>query len=372
MDLTLLGLAGPVSSQTSGSKGAGAPVGGDFAQHLAALGGQAAPLANTGRPANGQVPDTALSDQDQGEPQDWSLALLAVASPAPGPHGQPAADAGQLASSGLGAPGLNGAPQNATSAALGGLAPGVSHALLTQGGAVRLQPSMLGDAAQATPALASSAPSAQARLSSEPQLQGQLQGQLQDQAQYQAPVLQRGASAAAENAPMQASLAQEAYPALHRLPRDEHPVDRAPSAAQQAAMAAGSTAPGHLPGQVSVAPTGLAPGPLVPDIAGWAQRTGTRVEPGVDEILAGAARDGADTALDSVASTTASPARGASPFGASLAAAMPRAPPPPCRSTRPPGHSSWARPWRGCPARAVRANNRSSCACIPPNSARWG
>lgn len=43
MDLTLLGLAGPVSSQTSGSKGAGAPVGGDFAQHLAALGGQAAP-----------------------------------------------------------------------------------------------------------------------------------------------------------------------------------------------------------------------------------------------------------------------------------------------------------------------------------------
>ena len=57
MDLTLLGLAGPVSSQASGSKGAAAPVGGDFAQRLAALGGQAAPLDNSGRPANGQASD---------------------------------------------------------------------------------------------------------------------------------------------------------------------------------------------------------------------------------------------------------------------------------------------------------------------------
>ena len=124
MDLTLLGLAGPVSSQASGSKGAAAPVGGDFAQRLAALGGQAAPLENTGRPANGQASDTALSDQDHSEPQDWTLALLAAASPAPGPHGQPATDAGQLAASGPGAPGLNGASREATVAALAGQTPG--------------------------------------------------------------------------------------------------------------------------------------------------------------------------------------------------------------------------------------------------------
>ncbi|MBY6110949.1 flagellar hook-length control protein FliK [Halomonas sp. DP1Y21-3] len=323
MDLTLLGLAGPVSSQASGSKGAAAPIGGDFAQRLAALGGQAAPLDNTGRPANGQASDTALSDQDHSEPQDWTLALLAVASSAPGPHGQPAADAGQLASSGLGAPGLNGAPRDATGAALAGQLPGGAHALLTQGGAASQQALPLDVAAQATPALATSppsGPSAQAQLSP--------QAQVQVQVQNQAPALQSAAldaTAATENAPAQSRLAQDALPALHRLPRAEHPVDRAPSAAQQAAMAAGSNAQGNLQGQAPVAPAGLAPGALAPDTSGWmAQGTGSgaaELRPG--EILAGAARGEADASLDAVLSPTASQARGASPFGSSLAAAMP-------------------------------------------------
>ncbi|MCO7214737.1 MULTISPECIES: flagellar hook-length control protein FliK [unclassified Halomonas] len=331
MDLTLLGLAGPVSSQASGSKGAAAPIGGDFAQRLAALGGQAAPLDNTGRPANGQASDTALSDQDHSEPQDWTLALLAVASSAPGPHGQPAADAGQLASSGLGAPGLNGAPRDATGAALAGQLPGGAHALLTQGGAASQQALPLDVAAQATPALATSppsGPSAQAQLSP----QAQVQVQVQVQVQNQAPALQSAAldaTAATENAPAQSRLAQDALPALHRLPRAEHPVDRAPSAAQQAAMAAGSNAQGNLQGnlqgQAPAAPAGLAPGALAPDTAGWmAQGTGSgaaELRPG--EILAGAARGEADASLDAVLSPTASQARGASPFGSSLAAAMP-------------------------------------------------
>ena len=333
MDLTLLGLAGPVSSQASGSKGAAAPIGGDFAQRLAALGGQAAPLDNTGRPANGQASDTALSDQDHSEPQDWTLALLAVASSAQGPHGQPAADADQLASSGLGAPGLNGAPRDATGAALAGQLPGGAHALLTQGGAASQQALSLDVAAQATPALSTSplsGPSAQSQLS--PQVQVQVQVQVQNQA----PALQSAAldaTAATENAPAQSRLAQDALQALHRLPRAEHPVDRAPSAAQQAAMAAGSNAPGnlqghlqgYLQGQAPAAPAGLASGALAPDTAGWmAQGTGSgaaELRPG--EILAGAARGEADASLDAVLSPTASQARGASPFGSSLAAAMP-------------------------------------------------
>ncbi|MEQ5769748.1 flagellar hook-length control protein FliK [Halomonas sp. H33-56] len=321
MDLTLLGLAGPVSSQASGSKGAAAPIGGDFAQRLAALGGQAAPLDNTGRPANGQASDTALSDQDHSEPQDWTLALLAVASSAPGPHGQPAADAGQLASSGLGAPGLNGAPRDATGAALAGQLPGGAHALLTQGGAASQQALPLDVAAQATPALATSPPSG-------PSAQAQLSPLVRVQVQNQAPALQSAAldaTAATENAPAQSRLAQDALPALHRLPRAEHPVDRAPSAAQQAAMAAGSNAQGNLQGQAPVAPAGLAPGALAPDTSGWmAQGTGSgaaELRPG--EILAGAARGEADASLDAVLSPTASQARGASPFGSSLAAAMP-------------------------------------------------
>ena len=325
MDLTLLGLAGPVSSQASGSKGAAAPVGGDFAQRLAALGGQAAPLDNTGRPANGQASDTALSDQDHSEPQDWTLALLAVASSAPGPHGQPAAGADQLASSGLGAPGLNGAPRDATGAALAGQLPGAAHALLTQGGAASQQALPLDVAAQATPALSTSplsGPSAQSQLSPQVRAQGQVQ------VHNQAPALQSAAldaTAATENAPAQSRLAQDALPALHRLPRAEHPVDRAPSAAQQAAMAAGSNAQGNLQGQAPVAPAGLAPGALAPDTAGWmAQGTGSgaaELRPG--EILAGAARGEADASLDAVLSPTASQARGASPFCSSLAAAMP-------------------------------------------------
>lgn len=325
MDLTLLGLAGPVSSQASGSKGAAAPVGGDFAQRLAALGGQAAPLDNTGRPANGQASDTALSDQDHSEPQDWTLALLAVASSAPAPHGQPAADAGHLSSAGLGAPGLNGAPRDATGAALAGQLPGGAHALLTQGGAASQQALPLEVAAQAKPTLSTSplsGPSAQSQLS--PQVRAQAQVQVQNQA----PALQSAAldaTAATENAPAQSRLAQDALPALHRLPRAEHPVDRAPSAAQQAAMAAGSNAQGNLQGQAPVAPAGLAPGALAPDTAGWmAQGTGSgaaELRPG--EILAGAARGEADASLDAVLSPTASQARGASPFGSSLAAAMP-------------------------------------------------
>ena len=329
MDLTLLGLAGPVSSQASGSKGAAAPVGGDFAQRLAALGGQAAPLDNTGRPANGQASDKAFSDQDHSEPQDWTLALLAVASSAPGPHGQPAAGADQLASSGLGAPGLNGAPRDATGAALAGQLPGGAHALLTQGGAASQQALPLDVAAQATPALSTSplsGPSAQSQLS--PQVRAQAQAQAQAQVQNQAPALQSAAldaTAATENAPAQSRLAQDALPALHRLPRAEHPVDRAPSAAQQAAMAAGSNAQGNLQGQAPAVPAGLAPGALAPDTAGWmAQGTGSgaaELRPG--EILAGAARGEADASLDAVLSPTASQARGASPFGSSLAAAMP-------------------------------------------------
>ncbi|MCJ8285155.1 flagellar hook-length control protein FliK [Halomonas sp.] len=339
MDLTLLGLAGPVSSQASGSKGAAAPVGGDFAQRLAALGGQAAPLDNTGRPANGQASDTALSDQDHSEPQDWTLALLAVASSAPAPHGQPAADAGHLSSAGLGAPGLNGAPRDATGAALAGQLPGGAHALLTQGGAASQQALPLEVAAQAKPTLSTSplsGPSAQAQLSPLVRAQSQVQAQVQVQVQNQAPALQSAAldaTAATENAPAQSRLAQDALPALHRLPRAEHPVDRAPSAAQQAAMAAGSNAPGNLQGQLQgylqgqapVAPAGLAPGALAPDTAGWmAQDTGSgaaELRPG--EILAGAARGEADASLDAVLSPTASQARGASPFGSSLAAAMP-------------------------------------------------
>ncbi|RQW70428.1 hypothetical protein EBB56_13925 [Halomonas sp. YLB-10] len=331
MDLTLLGLAGPVSSQASGSKGAAAPIGGDFAQRLAALGGQAAPLDNTGRPANGQASDTALSDQDHSEPQDWTLALLAVASSAQGPHGQPAADAGQLSSAGLGAPGLNGVPRDATGAALAGQLPGEAHALLTQGGAASQQALPLDVAAQAKPALLTSplsGPSAQAQLSPLVRALSQVQPQVQAQVQNQPPALQSAAldaTAATEKAPAQSRLAQDALPALHRLPRAEHPVDRAPSAAQQAAMAAGSNAQGNLQGQAPVAPAGLAPGALAPDTAGWmAQGTGSgaaELRPG--EILAGAARGEADASLDAVLSPTASQVRGASPFGSSLAAAMP-------------------------------------------------
>lgn len=311
MDLTLLGLAGPVSSQASGGKGAAAPIAGDFAQRLAALGGQAAPLDNTGRPANGQASDTALGEQDHSEPQDWTLALLAVASSAPGPHGQPAADAGQLASAGLGAPGLNGAPRDTTGAALAGQAPGGAHALLTQGGAASQQALPLDVAAQAKPPLSTSPLSG-------PSAQAQAQVHLDNQSiAFQGP-----ATGATENAPAQARLAQEAHPALHRLPRAEHPVDRAPSAAQQAA---GSNAPGNLQGQAPAAPAGLVPGALVPGTAGWmAQGTGSgaaELRPG--EILSGAARGEADASLDAVLSPTASQARGASSFGSSLAAAMP-------------------------------------------------
>ncbi|USZ49682.1 flagellar hook-length control protein FliK [Halomonas sp. DN3] len=322
MDLTLLGLAGPVSSQASGSKGAAAPIAGDFAQRLAALGGQAAPLDNTGRPANGQASDTALGEQDHGEPQDWTLALLAVASSAPGPHGQPAADAGQLASAGLGAPGLNGAPRDTTGAALAGQLPGGAHALLTQGGAASQQALPLDVAAQAKPPLSTSPLSG-------PSAQAQAQVHLDNQAiAFQGP-----ATGVTEDAPAQARLAQDAPPALHRLPRAEHPVDRAPSAAQQAAMATGSNAPGnlqghlqgYLQGQAPAAPAGLVPGALVPGTAGWmAQGTGSgaaELRPG--EILSGAARGEADASLDAVLSPTASQARGASPFGSSLVAAMP-------------------------------------------------